>query len=410
MNRQIRSWVIYDFANSLASIVVAFYFALYFVDTLGLSDVWISLVSVMSTFALLFILPQFGSKADKLGLHKKYLTLTTILTGLSLVCLGLFMSLFSVSNSVGVFLIIIFYFLFQVLYQAAVSFYTSFLKGIAIGKEDKIAGIGNGLGQLGNFIGLAVGFVIVSKAVHLSFLTPISLLFILNAIIFLFIFFFLQKGFIQNTITTNTSYFKLSLTESLKKVWSNKNILYYLIGFLLYSDSILTLNIFISLYLKKVGGLADGAISLLGLVGLMAGVIGAFLMPWIAKKIGSQKKTTITFIILYGILVVIFALCVTFTQFLICLIFAGLLFGLLFSISLSMYTRLIPKNEEGEYYGFYVLFSRFASIIGPPLWSLTAFAFASWGDDRYRFSVIALAILVFVSLFFIRKVKEEYIA
>ncbi len=409
MNKQIKSWVLYDFANSLVSVVVSFYFALYFVDTLGLSDIWISAVSVISTLTLLFILPQFGRRADKYGLHKKYLTTTTVLTGLAVICLGLLMGTFSSSAPLTILLILLFYLLFQILFQSAIAFYTSFLKGIAVGSEDKVAGAGNGFGQLGNFIGLAIGFVIVSKQISISFLEPTSFLFVLNAILFLVIFYFLRSGFVQNSVDTTNSYFNLSLTDSLKKIWNNKNVFYYLIGFLLYSDSILTLNIFVSLYMKKAAGLGESDISMLGLIGLMAGVAGAFLTPWLNKKIGNQKKALLTYIVVYGLVLLAFAFCKTYMQFLIILIFAGFLFGLLFSISVSMYTRLIPRNEEAEYFGFYVLFSRFASIIGPPLWSLTAYLFISWGDDRYRFSVIALAIIVFVSLFFIRKVKVEYI-
>ena len=115
------------------------------------------------------------------------------------------------------------------------------------------------------------------------------------------------------------------------------------------------------------------------------------------------------YITLYGILLFFFAFCKTYTHFVISLISSGLLFGLLFSSSISMYARLIPKNEEGEYFGFYVLFSRFASIIGPPLWSLIAYIFSSTGDDKYRFSVVSLSVMVFISLFFMKKVKETYL-
>jgi|SRR3989344_1200296 len=405
MSKSVASWVFYDFANSLVSVVVSFYFGLYFVDTLGLSDIWISVVSVVSTLFLLFILPRFGARADKYGLHKKYLTITSVFISISAVALGISMSLPS-SGLKALFFVIFFYFFFQVLFQAALTFYTSFLKGIARENEDKIAGIGNGLGQLGSFFGLAIGLLIVTKEVHLSFLSPIGLVFVVNAILFLIIYSFLQKGFIQERADVRDSFFQLSLVESLKKVIGNKNIFYYLVAFLLYSDSILTLNLFISLYMKKAGGLNESDITVLGLVGLASGIVGAFLTPWVSKKIGGQKKTMIVYIISFGILLVLFSFCRTYTQFLISIIFSGLLFGLLFSLSVSMYTRLIPRREEAEYFSFYVLFSRFASLIGPPIWSLTAYVFAGVGDDKYRFSVISLAILVFLSLLFMRKVEE----
>ena len=407
MNKEVRSWVLYDFANSLVSIIVGFYFALYFVDTLGLSDIWISIVSVVSTLVLLFTLPLLGLRADKVGLHKKYLTIASICAALCVICLGVFMNDSLKDGFLVIPIVIILYFLFQVFFQAALAFYNSFLKGISVGKEDKVAGIGNGFGQLGNVAGLAIGFFIVSKQLNIFYLDPISFLFVLNAIIFLIIFYFIRKGFIQKPVDLSNSYFKISYTESLKKVWANKNVFYYLIAFLLYSDSILTLNIFVSLYMRKAGGLTDSNITILGIISLMFGVTGALLTPWFNKKIGSQKRAITIYIIAFGILLFLFAFCKTYVQFLTCMIFAGLLFGVLFSASISMYTNLVPKKEEAEYFSFYVLFSRFASIIGPPLWSLTAYLFASKGDDKYRFSIIMLSILVFASLFFMRKVKEE---
>ena len=408
MNRQIRSWVLYDFANSLVYITISFYFGLYFVDTLGFSDAWISTVSVVSTFALLFLLPRLGVTADTLGLHKRYLTASTTLISISAVVLGLLMSAFSSGTMLALWSILIVYFLFQAFFQAALAFYSSFLKAIAIGVEDKIAGIGNGLGQLGNLAGLVIGFIIVTKQFHISFISPVSTTFIVSAILFLTLYYFLQKGLIQNAAGTNGLSLKLSLTESLRKVRKNKNVFYYLIAFLLYSDSVLTLNLFVSLYARKAGGLDDSAITTLGLIGLAAGAAGAFLTPWLNKKIGNLKKALILYVGSFGSFLILFALCRTYLQFLVCLLFVGLLFGLLFSASLSMYARLIPKKAEAEYFGFYVLFSRFASIIGPPVWSLTAYIFLATGDNRYRFSVLALAVLVFLSLYFIRKVKEEY--
>lgn len=405
MNKEMRSWVLYDFANSIPSIVVGFYFALYFVDTLGLSDIWISVVSVVSTVTLLFILPRFGLRADKLCLHKKYLTITTVCAGVSIIFLGVLMDKSFTDLSTIVPLIILFYFLFQVFFQAALAFYNSFLKGISVGREDKVAGIGNGLGQLGNVVGLAIGLLVVSKHISIFSLGQISSLFVLNAILFLVIFYFIGKGFNEKTVDPSNSHFKISYTESFKKIWGNKNVFYYLVAFLLYSDSILTLNIFVSLYMRKTGGLTNSEISILGLISLLFGVMGAFLTPWLNKKIGNQKKAIISYIIAFGILLFLFAFCKTYIQFLSCMIAAGFLFGILFTASISMYTSLVPKEEEAEYFSFYVLFSRFASIIGPPLWSLTAYLFTNRGDDKYRFSIAMLAVLVFASLFFMRKVK-----
>jgi len=408
MNNQVRSWALYDFANSLIAAVISFYFSLYFVDTLGLSDAWISLIAIGSTFTLLFILPQLGAMVDKNGAHKKYLTITSVLAAFATMGIGVSMSIFDEGSWLFLMFILLSYFLYHVLFQMAFALYTSFLKGISVGKEDEVAGLGNGLGQLGNIVGLVIGFFIVTQHITIGFLSPVGTLFIGNAIIFLCLYFWIQKGFPETVPKNNGAHIKVTLVSSLQKIYNNKNIYNYLISFLLYADSILTLNIFISLYIKKAGGLSDGSITTLGLVGLTTSMAGAFLTPWLNKKIGNQKRAIVTYIVLFGVLLVLFSLCTTYLHFFISLACSGLLFGLLFSTSISMYARLIPKHEEAEYFSFFVLFSRLAAMIGPLIWSLTAYMFASMGDDKYRASVIALSILVFLSLFFMRKVKLEY--
>jgi UMF1 family MFS transporter len=45
----------------------------------------------------------------------------------------------------------------------------------------------------------------------------------------------------------------------------------------------------------------------------------------------------------------------------------GLVQGGIQALSRSYYSRLIPKNQAAEYYGFYNMLGKFAAIIGPAL-------------------------------------------
>jgi UMF1 family MFS transporter len=45
----------------------------------------------------------------------------------------------------------------------------------------------------------------------------------------------------------------------------------------------------------------------------------------------------------------------------------GLVQGGIQALSRSYYSRLIPKNQAGEFYGFYNMLGKFAAIIGPVL-------------------------------------------
>lgn len=84
----------------------------------------------------------------------------------------------------------------------------------------------------------------------------------------------------------------------------------------------------------------------------------------------------------------------------------GIAYGALFALSRAFYSDLAPADRQGEFFGVYVLFERFASMIGPLLWSLVAITFSFLGPDKYRVSVFSLGILVAISYLILRKVPE----
>ena len=85
----------------------------------------------------------------------------------------------------------------------------------------------------------------------------------------------------------------------------------------------------------------------------------------------------------------------------------GFAFGALFSLARAFYATLVPEEQQAEMFSIYALFEHTASILGPLLWSATAFLFSSFGDDRYRFSVASLALLLIVSVVVFQRVKKD---
>ncbi|MBI1812970.1 MFS transporter [Candidatus Peregrinibacteria bacterium] len=87
----------------------------------------------------------------------------------------------------------------------------------------------------------------------------------------------------------------------------------------------------------------------------------------------------------------------------------GFAYGALFSLSRAFYAILVPIEKQAELFSVYVLFERAASILGPLVWSGAAWLFSSFGPDRYRFSMLSLALIIAVSLVTFRWVKEPVI-
>lgn len=407
-------WSFYDFANSLPSIVVSFYFSLFIVNELHQNDTWVSIPVALATVSLLITLPFLGAATDRIRKYKPALYVSSMLSIAALVLLAIFCQE-ALTDPVFILPAAICYFLFQYLCQAALAFYLPFIQVLAeTNSRDRVASLGMAAGQFGNVIGLAIAFPIVSSGITVAGLSKAPLAFCVGALLFFLGFLFFNKKFKEGDygVSTSASYLPRSfkeLFEHLAVLKKERNVLYYLIAYHLFADAILTLQLFASLYLDKVGHLEPGLKSAGFAIGVFAGIIGAMLTPLIHKLIGNLKKAVCTCVLVWAVLLLLMALARTPIQMVVILALNGLGFGALFSLARVMYSKLIPPDEPARYFGLFVIFERVASIVGPLLWSFSAILFAFAGEEnKYRYAIGSLALLVLISFFVLRKVKEEY--
>jgi UMF1 family MFS transporter len=99
----------------------------------------------------------------------------------------------------------------------------------------------------------------------------------------------------------------------------------------------------------------------------------------------------------------------------------GLVQGGIQALSRSYYSRLIPKNQAAEYYGFYNMLGKFAAIIGPALIGIvglmvrrmlmppspTAEQLVSIGQVASRWSIGSILILFILGMVLFYFVDEE---
>lgn len=393
-------WGLYDFANSLANVAMSFYFALWFVEDFGGGDAGISIVVALVTLLLLGSLPQIGARADRTGQHARFLTMFTVGIVATLTVLG-FVSL-SLQNTSPLLMVLILglYGLFQYLYQSSVSIYTSLIRYVGQdGKDDevRVSGIGNAMGQLGNVVGIFIALPIAE-----AFSRPAA--FLSGALFFLL--FSLPALFWIRRLRTapSTPLAPITFLATWKEVRSSPDIFNYLIGYYLFADAVLTLQLFMSLYLTVVAHLSDSLKAGLMAGALLFGVFGALLSKKITNRIPVKRAIELC-ILSWAALLTLFALVSNPILFLIVTLLNGFAFGVLFSLSQGYYSTLVPKNEQARYFGIYTIFERASSLLGPLLWSFILILFTTWGEWRYRFAVLSLAFLILLSLVFMRKVK-----
>ena len=78
------------------------------------------------------------------------------------------------------------------------------------------------------------------------------------------------------------------------------------------------------------------------------------------------------------------------------------------ALSRSLYTRLIPTERSGEFFGFYNMFGKFAAVIGPFLMGYVTLMY-----DNPRFGILSILVLFVLGAFFLSKVdvaKGEQLA
>ena len=72
------------------------------------------------------------------------------------------------------------------------------------------------------------------------------------------------------------------------------------------------------------------------------------------------------------------------------------------AVSRSYFSKLVPKDRSNEYFGFFDIFGKFASVIGPVL-----YAFISSQTGRSSFGVLGLVLLFMVGLGILIKGKKH---
>lgn len=413
--RDIWLWALYDFANSIAFAGVMFYFGLWFVADMGGSDLWVSVAVSFVTILLLFTLPLLGHVSDRLRRRMPFLAALSFLCMLSLLLLGFYANSITSLTPFALIVTIALYSCFQYFYQGSFAFYDAYLQdlkrtGMPI---EKISGIGMAMGQLGNLFGLALLMSFVLGKVSFIPLSGKPAAFIVAGVFFLLfflpVFFWLKDARIVASYESERS----AIGKTVRETWKDlRNLRRYpgvapfMISYCLFADALLTLSIFATLYLDVVGNLSDVQKNAVIFGAVLFGILGACMSSQFVRWCGGMKKTIVIFVVAWAFCLILFGIASNPFIFMLITILNGFAFSVLFALSRAFYSQLIPKEKQAELFSIYILFERAASIFGPMIWSGTAFFFASYGPDKYRFSVFALALLVFLSLIPLRFVPE----
>jgi UMF1 family MFS transporter len=197
---------------------------------------------------------------------------------------------------------------------------------------------------------------------------------------------------------SNTS--KISFRNVAKTI-AGRTILLFLIGYIFFSDAILTIQNNSTIYMEKVFSFTDSTKAYLFLLVLVASALGAWIAALISKKLGLKKTLLIALYVWAGTILLSGSINNA-AFFIIFFGIIGILNGAVWTVARVIYLRLIPRELKNTMFGIYSTFERFATITGPLIWS-AVLAFSG----KYQMAWISMALLLTVGALFVNRAKTQ---
>ncbi len=405
-NRSIWSWALYDWANSaFAMVVIAGFFPLVFKQHWAAelpateSTYYLGLANAVSSLIVALVSPLLGAIADQLGLRKGFLIVAASLGIISTT------TLYWVEQGHWQ-LAAITYVIAVIGFSGSTLFYDSLLTVVAPEKRvDRVSALGYGLGYLGGGLLYAsnvwivlhpadFGFATASDAMQFAFLLTALwwLLFSIPLLLFVKAPDGHGKGVIEGVGDATKQ-----LITTLKQIPDMPNTFLFLLGYWLYIDGVDTIVRMATDYGLAIGLAFSDLLTAL-LLTQFIGFPSAILFGRIGQHFGPKRA------ILAAIGVYILATGYSYWmqaawQFYLLAVVIGLVQGGVQALSRSLYTRLIPKDQTAEFFGFYNMVSRFAAVIGPMLVGLTALI-----SGDHRMAILSILVLFFAGGFLLSRV------
>ena len=373
--KNIWGWAMYDWANSaFATTVMAGFFPIFFKQywsygaDVNMSTARLGFGNSIASLIVALMAPVLGAVADKGSAKKKFL--------LFFAYLGVLMTatLFMVQKGDWEWAILI-YGMGIIGFSGSNVFYDALLTQVASEDNiDRVSGFGFGMGYLGGGLLFLInvfmtrmperfGLADASEAVRYSFLSVA----IWWGVFTLFVIFWVDEEKSKEKITW-ISMFKEGfeqLSYTFRKIRQHKVVWLFLLAYWLYIDGVDTIIKMAVDYGLSLG-FDDSDLILALLLTQFVAFPAAIIYSRLGEKWGVRKAIFLAIGIYMG--VTVWGVMMTSKiEFYGLAIVIGLVQGGIQALSRSYYSRLIPKNQSGEFYGFYNMLGKFAAIIGPAL-------------------------------------------
>ncbi|RLL43653.1 MFS transporter [Oceanobacillus piezotolerans] len=406
-----KSWMMYDMANSAYSIIITTaIFPIYYkavADNAGInsadSTAYLGYTISISTFILALLGPILGSLADYKGLKKKFFFFFFLLGTISTV------GLLFVPNENWLLLLIV-YTLTSIGARGANVFYDAYIVDVTEKeKMDDLSARGYAVGYLGSVIPFVICIAIITlsqmEIISLSVTMASKIAFLITAIWWIAFSIPMLKNVkqlygIEREPKVIVNSFK-RLGRTFKEIRKYRAVFLFLLAYFFYIDGVGTIISMSTAYGTDLGLSATDLIIALLAVQIVAAPF-AILFGKLAQKYGT-KKMILVGIIIYTIVCIYAMFLSTVIDFWILAMLVASAQGGIQALSRSYFGKLVPKEKNNEFFGFYNIFGRFAAVTGPFLVGVTTQFTGSSAIGV--FSLAILFVIGFIILLFVPDVE-----
>jgi MFS transporter, UMF1 family len=390
------SWALYDFANTIFSMnVISLYFALWVTLDHGGQDILYSVALSLSMFAVAVSVPVLGAISDSTGNRQRPLIMLTLVCAISTALIG------GTSNLwIGLILFII----ANYCYQSALVFYNGMLPSIAQGTHvGLVSGYGVSLGYLGSIAGLLLVKPFVEESGRSAAFLPTAVLVLLFA---LPCFSFVRDPEKKPPNSIQIKKVFTTLKETLSRIKHYKSLFEFVIIHFLILDAVNTIIAFMAVYATKVIGFSGIEITQFLISSTVGAMVGSVIIGYLVKHKGSIWAY---WLVLWLWIAALSLTAVSQSTILFWCVgpLAGMGMGGVWVVSRAILVELSPPEKLGEFFGFYSLAGKTASIFGPLLWGSVVWALDSTQTLKYRAAVTLLLCIVIAAAFLFRNFSRN---
>jgi UMF1 family MFS transporter len=406
-------WALYDWANSaFATTVMAGFFPVFYsaitqeISTED-SQFWFNVTLAAASVLIAASAPILGAVSDRGGSRKKFLTFFA--------SLGILMTAALAWVHAGQWWMgLVLYGLGTVGFSGANVFYDSMLVDVTEEKElDLVSALGYSAGYIGGGLLFLVNVLMVQKpewfglsgagaAVKASFFS-VSAWWALFTVPLL--------RWVRETPTKDKARPVQAVREglrqlagTLKEIRSFKVLLLFLVAYWIYIDGVNTVIKTAVFFGDRILGLEQAALITALLLTQFVAFPAALAFGWLGQRIGAKPA------ILIGIGVYLVALVYAWRfledegDFYVLAVAIGLVQGGVQSLSRSLYARLVPPSKTAEFFGFFNMVGKFATIFGPLMIAFTPLVIPGATE---RDGILSLTLLFLVGGFLLSRVHVD---